>query len=193
MSVPPLNGAALLWHSLDDPIGAWGLSVGGELMAEFSWSREPPGVRVEVGPELWQLGFVGTFVIRGAETRAGSTTPQLLYAGNLREGMALCREGKEFMLISHLDSSVGQWTGFDDTDGNGVVRIRGRVGGGGIWSDVSVTPDTAHRDFIKRLLILWGGLQILRQRRPWLSLTASIATSTAARRELQRLAEHATS
>jgi hypothetical protein len=193
MFASSLSGATLRWHPLDDPIGAWGLSLDGELIAEFSWSREPPGVHVEIGPELWHLGFVGTLVIRGVETRAGSTTPQLLYAGNLREGLALCREGKNFKLISHLDPRVGQWTGFDDTDGNGVVRVQGRSGGGGIWSEVSVRPGNAHREFIERLLILWGGLQILRQQRPWLSLTASIATSAAARRELQRLTEDATS
>jgi hypothetical protein len=193
MFASSLSGATLRWHSLDDPIGAWGLSLDGALIAEFSWSGEPPGVRVEAGSELWHLGFAGTFVIRGVETRADSATPQLLYAGNLREGLALCREGREFMLISHLDPSVGQWTGFDDSEGNGVVRVQGRVGGGGIWSEVSVRPDQAHRDFIERLLILWGGLQILRQQRPWLSLTASLATSAATKREIRRLARDAAS
>ena len=132
----------------------------------------------------WGL-FLGEEVITEF---AWSATPHLLYAGNLREGLALCREGSRFALVSHLDSGLGQWAGFDDSEGNGVVRVGGRVGGGMIWSEISITPAPAYRTFIERLLILWGGLQILRQRRPWLGLTASIATKAGVARDLRRLA-----
>jgi hypothetical protein len=188
MLASSLPGASLEWQALDDPIGAWGLTLDGDLIGEFSWSRDREGVRVELGPEIWQLGLEGTFLIRGMATRVGSRTPQLLYAGNLRQGMALCREGRHFMLISHVDPGVGQWTGFDDSEGNGVVRVRVKVGGGRIWSEVSVAPGGAHRDFTERLLVLWGGLQILRHRQPWLSLTAAFARTAGNERVLRRLA-----
>jgi len=180
-------GRSLSWHPLEDPPGAWAYALDGESLAELWWSAADGEVRAEVGTEVWRIAFTGTFMLRGVIRRMEHDVPRLLFAGAPRRGLARSPEGLEFVLFARLDRKLGPWAGIDDEEGSGVLRIRGRIGGGGVWSDVSVTDDRSFAGFVQPLLLLWGGLQILRVQRPWLPLTTCAASQAAMRRELKRL------
>ncbi|GMV06229.1 MAG: hypothetical protein AMXMBFR53_25050 [Gemmatimonadota bacterium] len=186
-----LLGATLAWHPLDDPPGAWGLTGGDQLLGEFAWSSGDSAVRAELDTEVWRVRVGGTLLVRAAATPAGAPEPALVYAGSLQEGWAVDREGARFALVAHFDAAVGPWRGVDDAGGAGILRARGRVGGGGTWWELSVAPATPHRHRIGGLLVLWGALQVLRARRPWLGLTASLFAKMLAERELGRLTDPA--
>ena len=188
MSGSSLQGRTLTWHALGDPPGAWCYALDEEIIAELVWSPAHSGVQAEVGSEVWRVHFSGTLLVRGVLTAVASGKPQLVYAGSLRQGLVLCREGGRFVFGSHWDRSLGPWAGFDDADGTGVLQIRGRVGGGGWWSEIAIAPAGPQQGVIKRLLVLWGSLQLLRLRRRWLSLTGGAATAASVQRELGRLA-----
>ncbi len=179
-------GRSLSWHPLEDPPGAWAYALDGESLAELWWSRADGGVRAEVGTEVWRIAFEGTFLLRAVVCRLERDIPRLLFVGAPRRGVARSPEGREFVLFNRLDRKLGPWTGIDDEEGSGVLRIRGRIGGG-VWSDVSVTDDRSFANFVQPLLLLWGGLQILRVHRPWLPLTTCAASQAEMRRELERL------
>ena len=95
------------------------------------------------------------------------------------------------MLVSDFDRASGPWTGFDDANGTGVLRARVAKGQGRSSWHVSVAPDPRYHAFVGRLVVLWGGLQILHRIQPWLAVTASAVSEESAQRGLDGLASSA--
>lgn len=184
---PSLLGQTLQWHRAEDPPGAWAYAAEGEVAAELSWSRSEAAVRAEFDREVWRVRFAGTLLIRGV-LQASDDSPRMVYAGSLRRGLVRADDGRGFVLYPGLDRETGPWIGFDDARGDGVLRIRGRVGGGRPWSEVAVTPDPANRGAFGPLLLLWGGLQLLQWRRPWLGILSSGVSEKAAQKAIEELA-----
>ncbi len=184
---PSLLGRTLEWHPADDPPGAWAYTSEGEIVAEFRWSRSEGVVRAEFEREVWRVRFAGTFLIRGV-LQDSSGSPRMVYAGSLSRGLARSRDGRGFVLFPGLHREHGPWVGIDSARGDGVVRIRGRVGGGRLWSEVTLSPDPANRGCFGSLLLLWGGLQVLHLRRPWLSFLASGVSERGVQDAIEELA-----
>jgi hypothetical protein len=113
--------------------------------------------------------------------------PCAWYVGGIHRGLARCREGRGFTRVRGIERGVGPWEGFDDEAGRGVLRIRNRMGGGEVWSEIAVTPDPAFDASAGSLLVVWAALKIVGLRRPWLSLTSSGVTERAVQREIARL------
>ncbi len=168
-SLRDVLGRTLVWHATDDPPGGWVLALEDEPVAELAWSIEERLVRADVGDGVWRLAFEGVLSMR-ATLFDSARQPQLAWVGSLRRGTARTREGRDFVFFSQLDRHVGPWMGVDDASGEAVLRIRGRIGASGTWSEVTVTPDPRYRSLAGPLLLTWGGLQVLRRRRPWLGL-----------------------
>jgi hypothetical protein len=63
-----------------------------------------------------------------------------------------------------------------------------RVGGGTLWTEVRVTPEPVPGYSLPTLLLLWGGLRILRLRRPWLGLLTAPVSERSTQRALEALA-----
>jgi hypothetical protein len=181
-----LVGRSLEWVPAPDPPGAWTYSVGGEVVAELGWSRSEKLVRAEVDDGVWRMRFGGIAPIRGA-LMDPAAEPRLVYAGSVRGGLARTARGREFVFFSQLDRHQGPWSGVDDADGEGILRFRGRLGGGRIWSDVTVTPDARYRDFVGQVLLTWGAVQVLRRRRPWLGPLSMGVSERAVQRALHEL------
>lgn len=181
-----LHGRTLAWHAAQDPPGAWAFSDGDETLAELSWSGEEGLVRAETEGEVWRVRFTGTFLLR-AVVESPRLAPRLLYAGGIGRGLARTPEGRGFVLFSQLDRERGFWVGMDDEEGNGVIRLHDRVGRGTFWTEVRVTPDPVPDDALGSLLLLWGGLRILRLRRPWLGLLTAPVTERSTQRALEAL------
>ena len=182
-----LLGKTLAWCPIPDPPNAWGFLLGDEPMAELVWPTRGGVVRAEAGDEVLRLSFSGVVIVHGI-LRGQSEEAQALFAGSFRRGRARTADGRDFVLFSSIDRAIGPWVGFNDTEGAGVLRIRGRAGSGQIWSEVSVTPDASYRSVVSSLLLLWGGLQLLRLRRPWLGASTVAVSGRAARRGLDLLA-----
>lgn len=182
-----LVGKTIDWRPLGDPPGSWVFADGDEILAELTWSRPERLVRIETAAGVWNIDFQGMLVLRGSLMRSTVEVPELLYAGGLHRGRARAREGRDFVLFSQWDRSLGSWTGFDDADGTGIVRVRGRVGRGEIWSEVTVTPDPFYGSFAPPLVLLWGGLRILQLRHPWLGILSAGASARFAQKEIERL------
>jgi len=180
-----LLGRTLVWQACPDPPGAWAFTLGDEVAAELEWSDG--GVRVEFPDEVGRMDVWGVLMIRAVLVAGEKDVPRLWYAGNLVRGLARCREGRGFTFVRGLDRQVGPWTGFDDAEGVGILRARGRVGGGAAWSEVAVTPDPVFSAAVGPLLVLWGALRIVHPRRPWLSWTAAVSSERAVQGEIERL------
>ncbi|MGD2120954.1 MAG: hypothetical protein PVJ76_04380 [Gemmatimonadota bacterium] len=182
-------GRDLGWHATGDTPVSWAYFLGGDMLAEFSWSPEDREVRAEVGTGVWSLPFRGLFLLQAGVYEASSEQPHLLFAGSLRRGLARHRKGLGFTLYTGLESGIGPWVGIDDEQGNGVLRARGRVGGGKIGLSVTVTPDSRYTAAVGPLLLLLGGLQVLRHKNRWLTLTTLLASEAAVQREIDHLWE----
>lgn len=182
---PCLIGRTLAWRPYPDPPGAWAYTLDDEPVAELTWAEG--GVRVECPDEVGRLELSGLVMLRAVLVSGEKDVPRLWYAGNLTRGLVRCREGRGFTLVRGLDGRVGPWTGFDDANGDGVLRARGRVGGGAVWSEVAVTPDPSFAAAVGPLLVLWGGLRIVHVRRPWLTFTAAVSSERAVQEEIERL------
>lgn len=182
---PALIGRTLVWRPHPDPPGAWALTLDDELVAELEWSDG--AVRVECPDEVGRVELSGMLMIRAVLVSGLNDAPRLWYAGNLTRGLARSREGRGFTFVRGLDGRVGPWTGFDDADGDGVLRARGRVGGGAVWSEIAVTPDPVFSVAVGPLLVLWGALRIVHLRRPWLTWTAGVVSERAVQEEIERL------
>lgn len=182
-----LLGRELVWHPVGDLSGSWAYSLDNRPVAEFWWSPETREVRAEAGTSVWRVPFRGVFLLRGAILGTDAEVPDLFFAGGLREGLAEFPDGPRFTLFSGLDRQSGPWAGIDDDEGNAVVRVRGRIGGGSVWSVVRVTTERRYSRFVGPLLVLSGGLSILRRKIPWLSVTTLAASDAAAQREIERL------
>ena len=111
----------------------------------------------------------------------------LVYAGSLHRGLARSARGRGFVFFSQLDRHHGPWSGVDDADGEGILRIRGRLGGGRIWSDVTVAPDARYRDIVGQVLLTWGAIRVLRRRQPWLGLLSMGVSERSTQRALREL------
>jgi hypothetical protein len=138
-----LIGQTLSWCPIPDPIDAWGFFLDDNPVAEVHRPSSRGVVRIETGT----------------------------FAGSFRRGRARLYEGSEFVFFSKIDRKNGPWVGFDDLEGAGVLRVRGRSSRGEIWSEITTTPDGAHSRSVGPLILLWGALYLLRLRRPWLSLS----------------------
>ena len=178
-------GRNLDWHPIGDTPAVWAYSLEGESIAEFWWSLENREVRAEVGTEVWRILFRGTFLLRGTVINTNGDAPQLCFAGGIRGGLAGFSDGPRFTLFTQLDRKLGPWAGIDDEQGNGILRVQGRIGGGSIWCTVEVTSDRRYTVFIEPLLLLWGSLQVLRRKNPWLSLTTVAVSEAAVQREIE--------
>jgi hypothetical protein len=183
-----LIGRDLEWHATGDTTGNWAYFLDGDLMVEFSWSPEDREVRAEAETRVWRLPFQGAFLLRAGLYEPSSEHPHLWFAGNLRRGLARHRNGQGFTLNSGLARGIGPWVGIDDDQGNSVLRVRGRVGGGDIGLSVTVTPDSRYAASVGSLLLLLGGLQVLRRRNRWLTLTTLFVSEAAVQREIEHLA-----
>lgn len=182
-----LLGRELAWHPIGDRPGTWAYSLDNEQITQFWWSPETREVRAEAGTAVWRMPFRGVFLLRGAIFGTDTEPPHLLFAGGFRRGLAEIPGGPRFTLFNQFDREHGPWTGIDDEHENGVLRVQGRIGRGSIWSVVRVTPDRRYSTFVEPLLILWGGLSVLRQKIPWLSVTTLAASDAAVQREIERL------
>ena len=182
-----LLGRELVWHPVGDLSGSWAYSLDNKSVAEVWWSPDTREVRAEAGTEVWRIPFRGVFLLRGAVLCTDAEIPDLFFAGGLRKSLAEVPDGPRFTFFSGLDRQSGPWAGLDDEEGNAVVRIRGRVGGGGVWSVVRVTSERRYSRFVGPLLLLSGGLSILRRKIPWLSVATLAASDAAAQREIERL------
>lgn len=182
-----LLGRELDWHPIGDIPGTWAYSLDHRPITEFWWSPEAREVRAEAGTTVWRVPFRGVFLLRGATIRTDGGLPQLFFAGGLRKGLAEIPDGPRFTLFSQLHRALGPWAGIDDEYGNAVLRVQGRMGRGGIWSVIRVTPDRRYSIFIEPLLVLWGGLSIIRQKIPWLGVTTLAASAPQVQRELERM------
>lgn len=158
----------------------------GEVVAELGWSRPERLVRAEVEDGVWRMRFAGILPVRAVLLDPASE-PCLVYAGSLRGGLARAARGRGFVFFSQLDRQRGPWSGVDDADGEGVLRILGRLGGGRVWSEVTVTPDPRYRDFVGQVLLMWGAIQVLRRRRPWLAPLSMGVSERAVQRTLHEL------
>lgn len=125
---PSLIGRTIVWRPFPDPPGAWAFAVDDEVVAELEWSDG--GIRVECPDEVGRMDLSGTLMIRAVLVSGEKDVPRLWYAGSLMRGLARCREGRGFTYVRGLDREIGLWTGFDDHEGSGVLRVRGRIGGG---------------------------------------------------------------
>ncbi|MGD8319340.1 MAG: hypothetical protein PVJ02_02760 [Gemmatimonadota bacterium] len=182
-------GRTVTFQPSGDPPGAWAFLLDDEVLAEVEWSDG--GVRVDAADEVARLDVSGMFMVRAVLAPVTADRPGLWYAGNLWRGLAVCREGRGFTLVRGLDGGIGPWTGFDDAEGNPVVRIRGRVGRGGFWDEITVTPDLLYARSAGPLLVLWGALRLLRVARPWVFFTSGIASERAVQRAIERMAGRA--
>jgi hypothetical protein len=182
---PSLLGRTVVWRGSPDPPGSWAFVLEDEVVAELEWSDG--GIRVELPGEVGRMQVWGTLMIRAILVTGEKDVPRLWYAGNLVRGLARCREGRGFTFVRGLDRQVGPWTGFDDAEGAGVLRARGRVGGGAAWSEIAVTPDPVFSGAVGPLLVLWGALRIVHLRRPWLRFTAEISSERAVQEEIERM------
>jgi len=182
-----LAGQHVRWSPGLDPPGGWLYALGDDVLAELRWSRSEALVRAEVRDEVWRTRFSGVLPVHAvlADSRE---QPQAVYAGSLARGLVLTQERQKFVLFSEVDPARGLWVRVDDTEGQGVLRIQGRVGGGQPWCEVAVSPNTLFRPFLGRLLLLWGSLHLLRLRRPWLSIVSFVASERSVQRALERLA-----
>jgi len=185
MRGPSLLGRTVVWRPSPDPPGSWAFVLEDEVIAELEWSDG--GVRVEFPDEVGRMDVWGAWMIRAVLVSGEKDVPRLWYAGTLFRGLARCRDGRGFTFVRGLDRRVGPWTGFDDAEGTGVLRARGRVGGGAVWSEVDVTPDPVFSAAVGPLLVLWGALRIVHPRRPWLTVTAAVASERAVQREIERM------
>jgi hypothetical protein len=181
-----LLGRELDWHPIGDTPGTWAYSLDNRLIAEFWWSPETREVRAEAGAEVWRVLFRGVFLLHGVVVDTDAEFPQIFFAGGFRKGVAEIPNGPRFTLSSQLDRDLGPWAGIDDERGNAVLRVQGRIGRGSVWSVVKVTPDRRYSIFFEPLLLLWGGLSVLRQKIPWLSITTLAASDAAVQREIER-------
>jgi hypothetical protein len=187
MPGPNVLGRTLRWHAIQDPEGGRGLSFGDEILAEMWWSPSDGGVRAEAGDAIWTVDLAGARPIRGQVRPGAGGAPIILYVGGVRRGLARSREGAEFELFANSDLRRGPWMGVDHVGGDGVLRVRGRLGRGGFWSEISVTPDVRFRSVAWPLVLLWGSLRILRGRRPLLGFTANGMAEEAVRTMLDEL------
>jgi hypothetical protein len=183
----PVIGRVLEWHATGDTPGSWAYFLDGDLLAEFSWSPGDRKVRVETDTRVWRLPFHGAFLLRAGVHESSNEHPHLLFAGSLRRGLARHRNGQGFTLHSGLARGIGPWIGIDDDQGNSVLRVRGRIGRGMIGLFVTVTPDSRYAAAVGSLLILLGGLQVLRQKNRWLTLTTLFVSEAAVQREIEHL------
>ena len=181
-----LIGRDLEWHATGDTPGSWAYFLDGSLMAEFSWSPENREVLAEAETRVWRLSFHGAFLLRAGVFEPSREHPHLLFAGSLRRGLARHRHGQGFTLYSGLSRGIGPWVGIDDAQGNGVLRVSGQVGEGVAGLSVGVTPDSRHADSVVSRLLLLGGLQVLRRKNRWLTLTTLLVSEAAAQREIER-------
>ncbi len=184
---PGLLGRELDWHSMGDSPGSWAYSLDNDPLAVFWWSTEGREVRAESGTVLWRAPFQGVFLLRGAVIEADVDSPRLVFAGGPRRGLVQIPNGPRFALFSQLERGLGPWIGIDDERGNGVLRIRGRVGGGSIGSVIRVTPDRRYANFLEPLLVLWGGISVLRRKIPWLSVTTLAASGASIQGAIERM------
>jgi len=182
---PSLLGRTVVWRASPDPPGSWAFTLGDEVVAQLDWSDG--GIRVEFSDEVGRMEVSGTFMVRAVLVSGEKDVPRLWYAGNLFRGLARCREGRGFTFVRGLDRRVGPWTGFDDAEGAGVLRARGRVGGGDVWYEVQVTPDPVFSGAVAPLLVLWGALRLVHLRRPWLSFTAAASSERTVQAEIERM------
>jgi hypothetical protein len=172
---------------VSDPVGGWAYSADDGILAELEWCRPEGIVRAEVDDEVWRVLFSGLLPLR-AVLQDGLDRPRLVYAGSLRGGLIRVREGRGFVLVRGLDRNLGPWIGVDDAEGEGVLRIRGRVGMGTLWSEVTVSPNPRYGPFVGRLLLLWGSLHLLRLTRPWVGILSSGVSERAVQNALERTA-----
>ena len=184
---PGLLGRELDWNPVGDSSGTWAYFLENEPLAVFWWSRESREVRAESGTVVWRVPFRGVFLLRGAVIEADAEIPRLVFAGGPRRGLVEIPNGPRFTLFSQLEREIGPWIGIDDERGNGILRIRGRTGGGSIGSVVRVTPDRRYANLFEPLLVLWGGISVLRRKIPWLSVTTLAASEASIQREIERM------
>jgi hypothetical protein len=182
-----LLGRELDWHTIGDISGTWAYSLDNKSIAEFWWSPETREVRAEAGIVVWRVPFRGVFLLSCAIFGTEAEIPYLFFAGGLRRGLAEAPGGPRFFLFSGLGRECGPWAEIDDEEGNAVLQVHGRIGGGSIRSVVRVTSNRGYSVFVGPLLVLWGGLSILRRKLPWLSVTTLAASDAAAQREIERL------
>jgi hypothetical protein len=187
MTGSSLLGRELQWHPSGETPGLWAFSLDGDPVSELWWSRDEQEVRAEDGLTVWRVPFRGGFLLQGAVISTLKATPDLLFAGNFRKGLADIPSGPRFTLFNTLDREHGPWSGINDESGAGVLRAVGRMGGGRIWRQVQVTPDPRQAPYLERLLLLWGGLWTLHRTAPWLGLTTFFASDGAIRRRLTRM------
>lgn len=182
-----LLGRELEWLPMGDTPGTWAYSLDNQTIAVFWWSPADREVRAEVGTALWRVPFQGVFLLRSSVIDTDVKVPRLLFAGGLRKGLMEIPNGPRLILFSQLDRDIGPWMGIDDERGNGILRIRSRIGKGRIWSAVKVTPERRFANLIEPLLVLWGGISILRQKVPFLSVTTLAASEAAVQRAIERM------
>lgn len=178
-------GRTVAFRSSADPPGSWAVTFDDVALAELAW--EDGIVRVETPEEVGRVSAAGTWMVRAVLAVGEADEPRAWYVGGIHRGLARCREGRGFTRVRGIERGVGPWEGFDDEVGRGVLRIRNRMGGGGVWSEIAVTPDHAFDASAGSLLVVWAALKIVGLRRPWLSVTSSGVTERAVQREIARL------
>ena len=141
-------------------------------------------VRVETEHDVWHIGFSGVFMIRGTVRDSLSAAPRILYAGTIRRGFARFSEGVGFAFSPSWDWGVESFFNVSDEKGNEVLSKKGREENPHQWMEIKMTREAAYQRFVGPLLILWGGLRILKQNRPWLIWLPSGTSERSARRVL---------
>jgi len=162
-----LVGRSLVLHPADDLPGEWALTVDGDEVAEFVWSREGRYVRMETEAGVCRVVFRGIVRLRGTVVVGEDEVEQARYRGGIVRGRASVFQGRLFDFVSGMDPDVGPWTGVDDAEGRAVLRVRGRLDLGLRHFEVMVTPEVRFAAFVGPLLALVGGLHVLRWVHPW--------------------------
>ncbi len=180
-----LVGRTLAFRSSSDPPDGWVITLGDVALAELAWADG--GVRVETPDEVGRVDVHGTWMVRALLSAGEADVIRLGYVGSLHRGLARAREGAGFTFVRGVDRSVGPWEGFDDERERAVLRIRSRMAGGAVWSEITVAPERATATSAGLLVVLWGALRIVALKRPWLSFTASGVSERAVQREIARL------
>ena len=181
-----LQGQVVDFHPTANPPGGRAFTLSGRIIADFVWSREERAVRIEALDDVWWGRFSAGHIFGGVIEAVGGA-PQMLYGGGLVTGVALARSGAKYELFVASDWRHGAWAGIDDAEGMAVLRARRHFGRYGSMSEVELSPEARHCRDLWPLLLLWGSLSIVKERRPFRGMLSLRTSRRAAEQALSHV------